>query len=112
MKIHGLLSIAGIVILGVNSLCAEKKEEKGTNFVFTKPDLELLREADLLDQRFEREGMVYHGEPLDSYVSRVGMSMLPAGTAPEHVKWAFIVLRDPMPNAFALPNGSIYVNTG
>ena len=28
------------------------------------------------------------------------------------MKWQFHVLRDPIPNAFALANGSIYVNTG
>jgi predicted Zn-dependent protease len=28
------------------------------------------------------------------------------------VSWKFRVARDPQPNAFALPNGSIYVTTG
>ena len=30
----------------------------------------------------------------------------------ENVEWKFRALRDPVPNAFALPNGSIYINTG
>jgi predicted Zn-dependent protease len=30
----------------------------------------------------------------------------------ENVEWKFRALRDPVPNAFALPNGSIYMNTG
>src|SRR4029434_3674765 len=30
----------------------------------------------------------------------------------EQVTWRFRTVRDPQPNAFALPNGSIYVTTG
>jgi predicted Zn-dependent protease len=37
---------------------------------------------------------------------------LPEGPAPDVVEWQFFVLRDPVPNAFALANGSIYVHTG
>jgi predicted Zn-dependent protease len=86
--------------------------EKGENFTFTKVDLELLEQADLADAKYEKEGLVYHDQKLNEYVTRIGLSMLPAGSAPERVKWSFRILRDPMPNAFALPNGSIYVHTG
>src|SRR6266496_1674507 len=86
--------------------------ESTNTFVFTNSDLELLKQVDLLDQKYDREGLASHDEAINAYVTRVGLSMLPAGTAPEHVKWSFKVFRDPMPNAFALPNGSIYVNTG
>jgi Zn-dependent protease with chaperone function len=81
-------------------------------FTFTKTDLSVLEQADLTDKKLEKEGLVYHEDALSAYVTKVGMSMLPAGTAPERVKWEFHVLRDPIPNAFALPNGSIYINTG
>ena len=37
---------------------------------------------------------------------------MPKGLTLEHVSWKFRALRDPQPNAFALPNGSIYVTTG
>lgn len=86
--------------------------ESTRNFQFTKVDMEVLKQADLADERFERDGLVSHDDVLNAYVTRVGLSMLPAGDAPEHVKWNFKAFRDPMPNAFALPNGSIYVNTG
>ena len=56
--------------------------------------------------------MVYHDEAMETYVNQVGRAMLPSGTAPERVMWHFRVIRDPMANAFALPNGSIYVTTG
>jgi predicted Zn-dependent protease len=86
--------------------------ENDKAFTFSKVDLEFLDQADLLSKRLEREGLVYHDDVLNGYVNQVGRSMLPAATAPERVKWEFHVVRDAMANAFALPNGSIYVNTG
>jgi predicted Zn-dependent protease len=83
-------------------------EEK---FVFSKVDQELLEEIKLLDERFEKEGVVYHHPGLDAYLNRVGMAIV-ADKKLENVEWKFRALRDPIPNAFALPNGSIYINTG
>lgn len=87
---------------------AQVSEEK---FVFGKVDEELLSEIKLLDERFEKEGAVYHDPALDAYLSRLGMAIV-ADKKLEHVEWKFRALRDPVPNAFAMPNGSIYINTG
>jgi predicted Zn-dependent protease len=81
-------------------------------FKFTKVDLELLDQVNLLDRRFEREGLVLEDDATNNYLKRVGDSLLPRGLNLEHVLWKFRALRDPVPNAFALPNGSIYVSTG
>jgi predicted Zn-dependent protease len=86
--------------------------EKGSTFTFTKVDLSLLEQADALDRKLEREGVVYHDEAMETYVNQVGRAMLPSETAPERVRWQFRISRDPMANAFALPNGSIYVTSG
>jgi predicted Zn-dependent protease len=87
---------------------AQTDDEK---FVFGKVDEELLSEINLLDQRFEKEGAVYHDPGLDNYLTRVGTAVS-ADKKFENVEWKFRALRDPVPNAFALPNGSIYINTG
>ena len=81
-------------------------------FKFTREDLDLLDQVNLLDRRFERDGLVYADESTNAYLQRVGESLLPRNLDLEHVLWKFRVLRDPVPNAFALPNGSVYVNTG
>ena len=47
-----------------------------------------------------------------AYVQSVGEKLLGDQPPPERVEFKFRVLRDPMINAFALPNGSIYVNSG
>lgn len=80
-------------------------------FEFGKVDQDLLSEIKLLDERFEKEGAVYHETALDAYLSRVGSAVV-ADRKFENVEWKFRALRDPVPNAFALPNGSIYINTG
>jgi beta-barrel assembly-enhancing protease len=80
-------------------------------FVFSKVDEELLSEIKLLDERFEKQGAVYHDPRLDTYLTRVGTAVS-ADKKVENVEWKFRALRDPVPNAFALPNGSIYINTG
>ena len=51
-------------------------------------------------------------ESANAYLLRVGKSLIPRGLELEKVSWRFRALRDPQPNAFALPNGSIYVTTG
>jgi Flp pilus assembly protein TadD len=90
------------------SALAQANEEK---FVFGKVDQELLSEIKLLDERFEKEGAVYHDAAFDAYLNRVGMTVV-GDQKLENVEWKFRALRDPVPNAFALPNGSIYINTG
>ena len=87
---------------------AQTNDEK---FVFGKVDQDLLSEMKLLDERFEKEGAVYHDSGLDTYLNRVGTAVV-ADQKLENVEWKFRALRDPAPNAFALPNGSIYIHTG
>ena len=90
------------------STVAQVAQEK---FEFGQVDRDLLSEINLLDDRFEKEGVVYHDPRLDAYLTRVGTAIV-ADTKLENVEWKFRALRDPVPNAFALPNGSIYINTG
>jgi predicted Zn-dependent protease len=81
-------------------------------FKFGGVDLEVLQQADLLDVRLERDGLVLADESANAYLRRIGQSLIPRGLKIERVSWRFRALRDPQPNAFALPNGSIYVTTG
>ena len=81
-------------------------------FKFGEVDLEILEQSDLLDHRLERDGLVLADDAANSYINRIGRSLVPKDLALERVSWRFRTLRDPQPNAFALPNGSIYVTTG
>jgi predicted Zn-dependent protease len=81
-------------------------------FKFGQVDLEMLEQSDLLDLRFERDGLVLSDAAANAFLNRIGQSLIPKGLVLDKVTWRFRALRDPQPNAFALPNGSIYVTTG
>jgi predicted Zn-dependent protease len=85
--------------------------ETPETFKFTKIDLELLERSNQTDREFERKGLVYTDEEAAAYIENIGLKMVPE-TTPENVKWRFRILRDPELNAFALPNGSVYVHSG
>jgi tetratricopeptide (TPR) repeat protein len=99
--------------IGSSSEPAEKGElgHKAQPFKFTKVDLELLKQADAFDIYIEERGWVYSDPETNGYLEKLGLSLVPAET-PENVKWRFRALRDLEVNAFALPNGTIYVNSG
>lgn len=60
--------------------------------------------ADLLEERYE--------DPfLQDYINEMGQSLVPKET-PAGTLFSFRVLNNPEPNAFALPDGRIYINTG
>lgn len=81
-------------------------------FQFTAIDEKLLADTNELDQQLEKKGLVYHDPQVETYLARVAQQLLGEAPPPEKVAFKFRVARDPMVNAFALPNGSIYVNSG
>ena len=82
------------------------------DFKFNPVDLKLLEEAVDFDRQLSKKGLVLQDSELNAHVEQVGRELLGKQPVPERVDFRFHVLRDPMINAFALPNGSIYVNTG
>src|SRR5438552_6946769 len=94
-------------------LAAQSQSPANNDFKFGKVDLELLEQVGLLDKRLEREGLVLEDDATNAYLNRVGQSLrVPRGLTLENVTWRVRALRDSQPNAFALPNGSVYVSIG
>ncbi len=81
------------------------------DFKFTNVDLELLRQVNAFDSYMDEKGWVYNDPETNAYLESIGLSLVPRET-PENVLWRFRAIRDLEINAFALPNGSIYVTTG
>lgn len=81
-------------------------------FRFAPPDEKILTESHEIDAQFEKKGLVLHNQRAQAYLDSIGNRLLGNDAPPERVEYRFRILRDPMINAFALPNGSIYVNTG
>jgi predicted Zn-dependent protease len=80
-------------------------------FKFTKVDLALLRQVNAFDKYMEERGWIYNEPETNAYLEKLGLSLVPKET-PENVQWRFRAIRDIEVNAFALPNGSVYVNSG
>lgn len=93
-------------------LAVHVSEGPGAAFQFTKVDNNLRTEADAIDAQYEKSGLVLHDPDLQAYIDSVGNRVLGDRPAPEKVTYRFLVLRDTMVNAFALPNGSVYITTG
>jgi tetratricopeptide (TPR) repeat protein len=85
--------------------------QRSQDFKFTKVDLELLKQVNAFDAYMEEKGWVYNDPETNAYLYSLGSSLVPPQT-PENVTWRFRAVRDLEVNAFALPNGSIYVNSG
>ena len=71
----------------------------------------LIEESQELNGHFARQSLLYTDPPVVELVESVGRSLVPPPTD-GYVNYRFFVLRDPSPNAFALPNGDIYMHTG
>ena len=70
----------------------------------------LKRQTDQLNEQLKRKGLIYRDIAVNQVVERVGRELVPADTA--EVNFRFFIIKDPSVNAFALPDGSIYIHTG
>ena len=71
----------------------------------------LIDSSDDLAAYFSTHALLYTEPNVLSLVRRVGHDIRPDPTD-DYIEYEFYVLRDPSPNAFALPNGHVYVHTG
>lgn len=62
-------------------------------------------------RKLAQSGKIAEDPEVTAYVQRVGIGLVPA-YARDQFEFSFSVIEDPSLNAFALPNGSIYVHTG
>ena len=100
----------GLLLLASSGLPIQAQSSKD-KFTFGEVDLELLKETNVIDQKLEKSGNVYEEPALNEYLSKLTQELLPPET-PENVTWKFHVLSDAEVNAFAFPNGSIYIYAG
>jgi predicted Zn-dependent protease len=112
MHAQRMIQLLAVVFLAVLRCAGQQSSPESKDFTFTAVDLKLLDQSNQLDKQFQEKGLVYNDPDTAKYIAKVGEAVLPREPAPQNVRWQFFVLRDPLPNAFALPNGSIYLHTG
>ena len=78
------------------------------SMVGEQQEIAIGRDADLsVSQQYG----VYEDEPLQTYLQGLGDQLAKVSERPE-LPWKFVVVDDPIVNAFALPGGFIYVSRG
>lgn len=71
----------------------------------------LLKTAHDYEELTQRRGIRYIDPELQAWLSGIGHRLIP-DPSDDYQQYRFYLLRDPSPNAFALPDGQIYVHTG
>ncbi len=112
MLTQRLALVSATLFLAVSLCRAQQSSPEPNDFSFTRVDLELLDKSNQFDKQLQEKGLVYNDPDTTKYITKVGQAVLPGGPALQNVHWQFFVLRNPIPNAFAMPNGSVYVHTG
>ena len=74
-------------------------------------ELSLLETAGDYEELFVRRGYRYQSPEFEALMQRIGSELAPEPTD-SYLAYRFFIFDDPIPNAFALPDGQIYVNTG
>jgi beta-barrel assembly-enhancing protease len=93
-------------------LVSASAQSRGDAFQFGEVDLEFLDQIKQLDKKFDDQGLVFQDPASNAWLEKLGRSMLGPEDELENVVWRFRILRDSSLNAFALPNGSIYMHAG
>ena len=64
-----------------------------------------------MHDQFQRRGLLHSDRELEAWLQEIGNRLVPEPTD-SYQEYRFYLIRDPSPNAFALPDGRIYVHTG
>ena len=112
---HRFRNTQALVLIFFSCVLAPHAQVQGSaasDFKFSDVDRQVLDESNALDLQYVKKGLVLQDSALQAYLDSVGKRVLGNRPIPEQVQFKFRALRDPMVQAFALPNGSVYVTTG
>ena len=84
---------------------------RDASFVPVRDEQQMWAEATRFDEAVAARGLSHDDPALQAYLQGVADRLLPPLHAPG-VRTRVIVLRNPFVNAFALPNGSVYLHSG
>ncbi len=85
---------------------------KGESFQLEEDEKRMWNQVREQEQEWDHSGHLYDNPAFSAYVNQVAQRLVP-----EQARWKGLfvkvrVVRDPLLNAFAYPNGGIYVHTG
>lgn len=81
------------------------------NLLVSEDEKKLWRSAQEEQLILDHSGLIYQDEALEAYLNQVARR-LRSPEMPANLSFKIIVIQDPHLNAFAFPNGVIYIHTG
>jgi beta-barrel assembly-enhancing protease len=98
-------------LAGLSCVSAASAGGVYTSLPIDNDEWRLIEESKDLEGYFSAQSLLYSEPNALELVRRIGHEIRPQ-PIDDYVEYEFFVLRDPSPNAFALPNGHVYVHTG
>lgn len=112
---YQVILIAVILILVPANGPCEHKQSKELNRYLKKLEEELIDQTAKAEDALYKSGAVYEDENSAealAYLNDIVAKIVPPDFNDDKTKICVKIIRDPTVNAFALPNGTIYVHTG
>lgn len=81
------------------------------DFALEDDEKRLWNRSEEEEQAIAKSGMLYRDRDLEAYLNGVARKLEPPEVY-KHVPFRILVIKNPYCNAFALPNGYVYVHTG
>ncbi len=108
MKNIGLIVIVCLMVVG----CAASGPHPETaNFRVEEDEKRILLRSNTEEKVLNKSGLIYGDKALEDYLNQIANRLQPPEN-PEHFSFRIKIIKSPYLNAFALPNGALYVHTG
>ena len=103
-----------LFVLGCGSTINKKDVQSLTNrpeqFVISEEEQSLINRSNKLHNDLVKQGLIVRNKAANDYIAHMSKKIEPDFDA--HIDISYFILRDSSLNAFALPNGNIYLNAG
>jgi predicted Zn-dependent protease len=86
-------------------------DQPGETYLVDERERRLIGEADEYHQELVGQGLIYREPEANAYVNRIADAVLP-DLHTDAIRYRVFILKDASINAFAFPNGNIYLNAG
>lgn len=92
--------------------CGTTPLRSGHDNVLEEDEHRLWVTVEAEEQRLDQSGLLYTDQAVNDYLTSVLRKLSPPGSTPGILAVEVRVLKNPLLNAFAFPNGKIYIHTG
>ncbi len=104
-----------LILASCASTSIKKKDIKSLTkqpetFLISQEESSLIKKSDKLHTKLVEQGLIINNPELNQYIQKIGDRISPNFEA--HVSLNYFIIRDASINAFAMPNGNIYLNVG